>query len=37
MQWGQTMLPLTLTLRIANWFIPSEYGTWTDDFGLRLE
>ena len=29
--WGETVLRLTPTLDIADWFTPSEYAAWTDD------
>jgi len=29
--WGETVLHLTPTLSIADWFTPAEYATWTDD------
>ncbi|HVN04402.1 MAG TPA: hypothetical protein VMT86_08295 [Bryobacteraceae bacterium] len=29
--WGETVLRLTSTLDIADWFTPSEYADWTDD------
>jgi len=31
MSWGETVLHLTPTLSVADWFTPSEYATWTDD------
>ncbi len=31
MSWGETVLRLTPTLDIADWFTPAEYATWTDD------
>jgi len=31
MSWGETVLRLTPTLSIADWFTPAEYATWTDD------
>jgi uncharacterized protein (TIGR03437 family) len=36
MSWGETVLRLTPTLSIADWFTPAEYAAWTDedeDFG----
>jgi uncharacterized protein (TIGR03437 family) len=36
MSWGETVLRLTPTLGVADFFTPSEYATWTDedsDFG----
>ena len=29
--WGETVLRLTPTLSIADWFTPAEYASWTDD------
>jgi hypothetical protein len=29
--WGETVLHLTSTLTVADWFTPSQYGIWTDD------
>ena len=31
MSFGETVLRLTPTLSIADWFTPTEYATWTDD------
>jgi len=31
MSWGETVLRLTPTLSVADWFTPAEYATWTDD------
>jgi uncharacterized protein (TIGR03437 family) len=31
MSWGETVLHLTPTLSVADWFTPAEYATWTDD------
>jgi uncharacterized protein (TIGR03437 family) len=31
MSWGETVLRLTPTLSIADWFTPAEYAAWTDD------
>ena len=31
MSWGQTVLRLTPTLDIADWFTPAEYAAWTED------
>lgn len=34
--WGETVLRLTPTLSVADWFTPAEYAAWTDedaDFG----
>ena len=34
--WGETVLHLTPTLEVADWFTPAEYADWTDedqDFG----
>ena len=36
MSWGESVLRLTPTLEVADWFTPAEYATWTDedeDFG----
>jgi uncharacterized protein (TIGR03437 family) len=29
--WGESVLRLTPTLDVADWFTPSEYAAWTDD------
>jgi uncharacterized protein (TIGR03437 family) len=31
MSWGETVLRLTPTLSVADWFTPAEYAAWTDD------
>jgi len=31
MSWGETVLHLTPTLSVADWFTPSEYAAWTED------
>ena len=31
MSWGETVLRLTPTLDVADWFTPAEYAAWTDD------
>jgi uncharacterized protein (TIGR03437 family) len=36
LSWGETVLRLTPTLEVADWFTPAEYATWSDedmDFG----
>jgi len=29
--WGESVLHLTSTLQVADWFTPSQYADWTDD------
>ena len=31
MSWGESVLRLTPTLSVADWFTPAEYASWTDD------
>ncbi|MGA2131577.1 MAG: hypothetical protein ABSH50_04605 [Bryobacteraceae bacterium] len=31
MSWGETVLHLTPSLEVADWFTPAEYAGWTDD------
>ncbi|MGA2588873.1 MAG: hypothetical protein ABSH32_03065 [Bryobacteraceae bacterium] len=38
MSWGESVLHLTPTLNVADWFTPAQFGAWTDedaDFGAN--